>query len=66
MWVELDFPVTGTVRLDGTLVHGTVISRDPQSRELWLLTDGADAVVAIDPDEFTPDERQKALSLLGE
>lgn len=66
MWVELDFPVTGTVRLDGTLVHGTVISRDPQSRELWLLTDGADAVVAIHPDEFTPDERQKALSLLGE
>lgn len=73
MWKRLEFPVTGTVRLDGVAVHGTVISRDPQSRELWLLTDGADPVAAmadgqgyaIYPEEFTPDDRQRALSLLG-
>ena len=72
MWVRLEFPVTGTVRLEGVPVHGTVISRDPQSRELWLLTDGADPVAAladgqgyaIYPEEFTPDDVQKALSLL--
>ena len=72
MWVRLEFPVTGTVRLEGVSVHGTVISRDPQSRELWLLTDGADPVAAladgqgyaIYPEEFTPDDVQKALSLL--
>ena len=71
-WVRLDFPVTGTVRLGGVSVHGTVISRDPQSRELWLMTDGGDPVVAIArgqgyaiyPEEFTPDDVQKALSLL--
>ena len=74
MWIQLEFPVTGTVSLDGVAVHGTVISRDPQSRELWLLTDGADPVVALTdgqgyaiyPDEFIPDDRQRALSLLGE
>ena len=72
MWVRLEFPVTGTVRLDGVSVHGTVISRDPTSRELWLLTDGADPVAAaadgqgyaIYPEEFTPDDVQNALWLL--
>jgi hypothetical protein len=69
MWVRLEFPVTGTVKLDGVSVHGTVISRDPHSRELWLLTDGSDPIAAladgqgyaIYPEEFIPDDRQRAL-----
>ena len=71
-WVGLDFPVTGSVTIRGVPIHGTVISRDPLTGELWMLNDGADPVAAVQTgrgyaiyaEEFTPDDVQKALSLL--